>query len=348
MSFPHTYGRSIWYLPIVLITVQCVLNSAQADTLDQLEQNIRKACPKQWEGIYSNIELNPNVLDIWQGDLTDKAQFVQYANEIDGSGKGRLLDENGDLLIDSYNDVVTIMTECGAQRVSYYKTIRQNIGSSIGGMVSELTGQTAFSRLNIASGVDYGDWVEGSTTIDEVEQTELINLAIGRNTTQSGTSSDELSDVETERSDDEYADLAEGQGYAVKAVDNDVDGNFASGSVTHTGFQDQPYWEVDLDDVSSIDSITIYNRTDCCKERLSNFSILIGTRPIDARALADAKSLDGVTEVFSGQNLVEDSVTLAMPVGTKGRYVRIQLADNKTVLSLAEVQVIGRVIEKNL
>ena len=321
---------------------------AQIPDLAEIELNIQKACPKQWEDLYSDIELNPNVLDVWQGDLTDKAQFIQYANEVDGDGNARLLDAQGNLLIDSYNDVVTIMTECGAQRVAYYKAIREHIGSTIGDMVSTLTGQTAFGRNSIASGVDYENWVAGSTTPVEETVIEPINLAIGRNTTQSGTSSDELSDVETELSDDEYADLAEGQGYAVKAVDNDTNGNFANGSVTHTGFQNQPYWEVDLDDISRIDSITIYNRTDCCQNRLSNFSILVGTRPIDARNLNAAKALDGVTAVKENQSISGNSETFAMPEGTKGRYVRIQLSGNDTVLSLAEVEIMGNVIEKNL
>ncbi len=330
------------------LTALCSL-SAQANGYAELEQNIRKACPKQWEGLYTDIELNPNVLDIWQGDLTDKAQFIQYANEIGSDGKGRLLDENGQLLIDNYNDVVTIMTECGAQRVAYYKAIRENIGATIGGMVSELTGQTAFSRNAISGGVDYSDWVDGTTTLEEFEGVEPQNIGIGRNTTQSGTSSDDLSDVETERSDEEYADLAEGQGYAVKAVDNNPDGNFANGSVTHTGFQDQPYWEVDLDYVSRIDSITIFNRTDCCKERLANFSILIGTSPIDARKLSDAKALKGVKEVVKiTRELNGPSEKFEMPSGTLGRYVRIQLSGNNTVLSLAEVQIEGIILKKKL
>lgn len=313
----------------------------EVDPIVALQQNIQKACPKQWEGLFSDIKLKPGVLDIWQGDLTDRALFVQYANEF-------LLDENGGLLIDNYNDVVTIMTECGAQRVTYYKTIRQQIGESVGGLVSDLTGQSAFSRTSIATGVDYSDWVEGTTTEEYEQITPPINLAIGRNTTQSGTSSDELSDTETERSEDEYADLAHGQGYAIKAVDNDTDGDFAHDSVTHTGFQDQPYWEVDLDTLSRIDSITLYNRTDCCQERLSNLSILLGTRPIDARKLVDAKALQGVTEIIKGVSITADSHTFLLQPDSKARYVRIQLGGDNTVLSLAEVKIMGNAIDKAL
>ena len=311
------------------------------EEIAELQLKIQKACPAQWEDLFSDIELNPNVLDIWQGNLTDKAQFVQYANEY-------LVDDDGNLLIDNYNDVVTIMTECGAQRVTYYKRVRQQIGASVGNLVSQLTGQTAFGANAIAAGVDYSSWVDVTTADYVANEIEPINLAIGRNTTQSGTSSDELSDTETELSEDEYADLAEDQGYAVKAVDDNTDGNFANGSVSHTGFQNQPYWEVNLDDISTIESITLFNRTDCCKNRLSNFSILIGTRPIDARYLDQAKVLSGVTAVVEGQTFSEGSKTFSFDPEIKGRYIRIQLTGVDTVLSLAEVVIMGNAVIKPL
>ena len=233
-------------LVLLAIVVLVVSDQAKADPdpIQELAINIQKACPKQWEDIYSNIRLNPNVLDVWQGDITDKAQFIQYASEVDADGNARLLDENGNLLIDSYNDAITVMAECSAQRVTYYKAIRADVVNTIGGMVSELTSRTAFSQTSIADGVDYQSWIDGTKTISEDPAKPAVNLAIGSATTQSGTSSDELSDTETELTEDEYADLAEGQGYANNAVDNNLDGNFVNGSVTHTGIQDQPYWAV--------------------------------------------------------------------------------------------------------
>jgi len=194
---------------IVLCLVSSISTSQVVDLAEQ-ELLIKKACPKQWEGLYSSIELNPNVLDIWRGDLSDKAQFIQYANAEGRNGRPRLLGENGQLLIDDYNDVITIMAECGAQRVLYYKSVRERVGASISGMVSKLEDHTAFGRSGVSTGVAYDNWVELTTGEGEEVVEVPFNLAIGRNTTQSGTSSDDLSDTETERSEDEYADLAEG------------------------------------------------------------------------------------------------------------------------------------------
>lgn len=326
------------------------VSQAQANTavLDAFLINTQKACPKQWQDLQSDIELNPNVLDIWQGDLTDKAQFVQFANE-------HLTNSDGQLLIDNYSDVVTIMTECAAQRLTYYKTIREHIGAMIGGMVSNFTSQTAFSQNSIASGVDYTALVDGTTQVQTEQQWEPENLAIGRPTSQSGTTSEELAlaDPNDDFTEDEYGEMAKRSGYATKAVDNSTNGQLAAGSVTYTGFQNQPFWQIELDTICEIEAITIYNRTDdCCKDRLSNFRILISDKPITKRWLTDAshdvvvKNGSDYQSEFAATH--QESKTYSFPSGTIGRYVRIQLVGNNTVLSLAEVEIIGHAIRTEL
>ena len=62
-------------------------------------------------------------------------------------------------------------------------------------------------------------------------------------------------------------------GAANRAVDGNTDGNWGAISVTHTQGEDSPWWEVNLLAKYKISSITIYNRTDCCPERLKNFTI---------------------------------------------------------------------------
>lgn len=46
------------------------------------------------------------------------------------------------------------------------------------------------------------------------------------------------------------------------AIDRKTDGNFQAGSVTHTAISTDPWWEVDLGSVNTVDSIVIHNRTD--------------------------------------------------------------------------------------
>jgi hypothetical protein len=57
-------------------------------------------------------------------------------------------------------------------------------------------------------------------------------------------------------------------GDASRAVDGNIDGGFFNGSVTHTVGALNQWWMVDLGAEHLIDSVIVYNRTDCCSERL--------------------------------------------------------------------------------
>ena len=59
---------------------------------------------------------------------------------------------------------------------------------------------------------------------------------------------------------------------ADKAVDGNISGAFADCSVSHTNVEDQPYWQVNLGSLQTVDRIVLFNRTDdCCSARLSDF-----------------------------------------------------------------------------
>ncbi len=61
-------------------------------------------------------------------------------------------------------------------------------------------------------------------------------------------------------------------GVPARAVDGNRNGAFSGNSVTHTSEPStEAWWQVDLGAVAAIDRIEIYNRTDCCGERLSNY-----------------------------------------------------------------------------
>ena len=59
-------------------------------------------------------------------------------------------------------------------------------------------------------------------------------------------------------------------GDARKAIDGNTEGSWWYGSVAHTGQQDNPWWQVRLSEDVLIDSVVLWNRTDCCGERLSD------------------------------------------------------------------------------
>jgi hypothetical protein len=60
----------------------------------------------------------------------------------------------------------------------------------------------------------------------------------------------------------------EGEGAPERAVDGDTTGEWDHGSVTRTEEQSDPWWEVDLEAVSRIDRVVVWNRTDYGDERL--------------------------------------------------------------------------------
>ncbi|QRN99367.1 discoidin domain-containing protein [Archangium violaceum] len=145
----------------------------------------------------------------------------------------------------------------------------------------------------------------GILSLAEVQVFQRENLALGRPASQSSL----LNSAE-----------------AWKAVDGNTDGVFPNLSVTHTlgaPTDPQPWWRVDLQADRWIGSVVLYNRTDCCSTRLSNFKLLV--------------SSDGVTwQEYYHAGAAGPVTTLA--VNRYGRHVKIQLA-GPDPLSLAEVQV---------
>ena len=76
---------------------------------------------------------------------------------------------------------------------------------------------------------------------------------------------------------------------ASKALDGKRDGSFASCSCTNE--ERDAWWEVDLGGAFPIDSVAVWNRTDCCPERLDHVSIQIldeSRRRVAQRVLAKA------------------------------------------------------------
>ena len=124
---------------------------------------------------------------------------------------------------------------------------------------------------------------------------------------------------------------------ASRANDGNTNGAFGGSSVTHTGFDSQAWWEVDLGGVYGIADIDVFNRTDCCGERLSNFYVLVSDAPFASTDLATTTNQAGVSAWFlTGTADASESFS----INRTGRYVRIQLAGNGYV-SLAEVLVWG-------
>ena len=162
-----------------------------------------------------------------------------------------------------------------------------------------------------------------TTTIQVIDPnagcSELTNLALNKAATQSSTSYG--------------AD-------ASRAADGNLNGNFDGGStsVTHTLRDAQAWWEVDLGSLGVIEEVKVYNRTDCCEDRITNFYVLVSAVPFESQELNASLSQSGVLSYqVPGQAGFPETISIG---GEQARYVRVQLAGTN-YLSLTEVEVMG-------
>ena len=127
---------------------------------------------------------------------------------------------------------------------------------------------------------------------------------------------------------------------AAFAVDGKADGDFGNGSVALTDVEPSPWWQVDLGDSYELEQIELWGRTDCCTDELNNFYIFISVTDFGDRALSDLIEDSSIWKQYVDGNSLAH---LAKSTPTTGRYVRIQMVDEKS-LALAEVKVYGHPI----
>ncbi|MFV0458435.1 MAG: discoidin domain-containing protein [Actinomycetales bacterium] len=137
-------------------------------------------------------------------------------------------------------------------------------------------------------------------------------------------------------------DYSPSGGLAPVAVDANTDGAYPNGSVTATTYTTQAWWKVDLGSQQQIAEIRLWNRTDCCSERLHDYTILASPSPIDTTnlqtAMQSVSAANGYLRLHSGSASARTDVSL-LPTGTQARYVAVILMGKTSLLSLAEVEV---------
>ncbi len=126
-------------------------------------------------------------------------------------------------------------------------------------------------------------------------------------------------------------------GEASRAVDGNRDNAWSHRSVTHTDFQDHSWWKVDLEKEESVGTVRIYNRGDGnVAKRLSNFDVILLDKAGNEVTRQHIDSLNNQPMIdvqFSGFN---------------AQYVKIELNNTKTPLSLAEVEVYRAIKEEKV
>ena len=129
-------------------------------------------------------------------------------------------------------------------------------------------------------------------------------------------------------------------GVAELAIDGNTGGVFFGDGTTHTtenGTDLTPFWELAFPRDFPIDTLAIWNRTDCCGGRLSDLTITIFDDNVEVyNSFTDTGDFINPGNVLGGPTTID--IDLLGTVGSQtGDRIRIQKEGQ--VLSLAEVQV---------
>lgn len=116
-------------------------------------------------------------------------------------------------------------------------------------------------------------------------------------------------------------------GDANRALDGNTNNTYSQNSITHTNFEKQAWWQVDLGRSEQVGFVRLFNRGDGeLAKRLSNFDIILYNEK------GQEVSKQFIKQLTSNQLDVQFN-------GQLGRYIRIQLRHEHQALSLAEVEV---------
>ncbi|MEO1204088.1 MAG: galactose oxidase-like domain-containing protein, partial [Pseudomonadota bacterium] len=130
---------------------------------------------------------------------------------------------------------------------------------------------------------------------------------------------------------------ADGTSGAANAIDGDLSGHPGSNSLAATGSDAEAWWQIDLGQQYDLDTLRLWNRTDCCADELADFHVFISPAPFVSNSVAATQAQPGVTDIFHSGPATRQ---LDLSAGATGRYVRVQRT-TPGPLYLAEVQAFG-------
>ncbi|XP_051530650.1 fucolectin-like [Myxocyprinus asiaticus] len=145
------------------------------------------------------------------------------------------------------------------------------------------------------------------------------NLALGQNAVQSSTFEDHAT--------------------AGKATDGNKESVYKKFSCTHTTYEQNPWWSVDLKHVYKVTKVTITNHGDCCEERINDAQIRVGNNRISNGNI----NQNQLAEVILSMPLEATETYTFRPIG--GQYVDIVLPW-QGILTLCEVEVFAKKEDK--
>ncbi len=92
-------------------------------------------------------------------------------------------------------------------------------------------------------------------------------------------------------------------GDPARAIDGNKDQIYTGNSVTHTTTENNPWWQVDLGGVKDIGRIVVYNRGDCCGDRLANgiLEVLDASQKVVWTGKIEGTPSDGSKHEYAGK-----------------------------------------------
>lgn len=138
-------------------------------------------------------------------------------------------------------------------------------------------------------------------------------------------------------------------GPASRAVDGNTDGKWDNGSVSATATQNDPWWEVDLEQTVPVGLVNIYNRSaddqcngrQSCADRLKGFYVIASKDKLDDKLSTEEiekKGEAGELKYFKVEEKADFPTSLNFD-GYQARYIRVMLPGQWKELNLAEVEV---------
>ncbi|XP_071958874.1 uncharacterized protein [Antedon mediterranea] len=124
---------------------------------------------------------------------------------------------------------------------------------------------------------------------------------------------------------------------AERAIDGNTATAFSSGgSCTHTQSGGSQWWKIDLEEVYRVTAITIYNRGDCCEQRMVGAVIRVG--------LNATHTLNAVWTVVTSEQVANGpQIDLEFPA-IRGQYVSVEILN--TYLTICEIMIFSENIKE--
>ncbi|XP_052089038.1 uncharacterized protein LOC127725792 isoform X2 [Mytilus californianus] len=108
---------------------------------------------------------------------------------------------------------------------------------------------------------------------------------------------------------------------------NAVDGSLSSFS--HTSSQTNPYWFVDLGTVYAVKRIEVFARIDCCGYYIHDMDITVGSTTNNMKLCTH----------YKGPASTKERIVLTCNKTVDGRFVKLSIFGEKSIMALAEVKV---------